>query len=226
MLTVSDDKFPYWDGTATTPAWAEFPGNKVILRLERRNTEIATLPGIDDAQPYNFSFDNNYTLISAGHESLETFVVRSTGQVKIGRRAILYRSGSGIVNHNDFMLCVDGKIVASEIVILCNNDNSLEGLVKDSRWQTGNEVWPDFVFSSSYNLMPLNELENKINNNKHLPGIPPASEIAKNGINLGEFQSKLLQKIEELTLYIINLNKENETLKKRIHKLEKKRGRR
>jgi hypothetical protein len=59
-----------------------------------------------------------------------------------------------------------------------------------------------------------------------LPGIPPASEIAKNGINLGEFQSKLLQKIEELTLYIINLNKENETLKKRIHKLEKKRGRR
>jgi len=218
----SDDKFPYWDGTATTPAWAEFPGNKVILRLERRNTEITTLPGIDDPQPYNFSYGNNYTLISAGHESLETFVVRSNGQVKIGRKAIFNRTGE--FNHSDFMLCVDGKIVASEIVILCNKNNETEGLVKDSRWQNENETWPDYVFSENYKLLPLEKLEERIKTEKHLPGLPSAKEVAGNGINLGEFQAKLLKKIEELTLYMIDLKKENISLKRRIKKLENKKN--
>jgi len=212
----SDDKFPYWDGTATTPAWAEFPGNKVILRLERRNTEITTLPGIDDPQPYNFIYGNNYTLISAGHESLETFVVRSNGQVKIGRRGI--KDFGALESHADFMLAVDGKIVASEIVILCNKTDNNQGLTKDERWQE----WPDYVFGGSYKLIPLNILEKNIKENKRLPGIPSAADVENNGINIGEFQSKLLLKIEELTLYIIEINKDNERLKERVKKLEKK----
>jgi hypothetical protein len=73
--------------------------------------------------------------------------------------------------------------------------------------------WPDYVFESDYKLMPLEQLEKSIQQNKHLPNIPSATEVEKNGVHLGEMNKKLLQKIEELTLYIIELNKEVEALK-------------
>jgi len=72
----------------------------------------------------------------------------------------------------------------------------------------------DFVFDSDYRLRPLEEVEQFIIENKHLPEISPASEMIQNGVNMGEFQIQLLQKIEELTLYIIDLKKEIEELKK------------
>lgn len=73
--------------------------------------------------------------------------------------------------------------------------------------------WPDYVFESSYQLPDLLETERFINQNRHLPGIPSSSEVDKEGLNLGEMNAKLLQKIEELTLYVIDLKKEIETLK-------------
>nr|WP_315222862.1 hypothetical protein [uncultured Flavobacterium sp.] len=70
--------------------------------------------------------------------------------------------------------------------------------------------WPDFVFESGYKLKSLADLELFIKENRHLPEIPKESEVGKNGLNIGEMQSKLLQKIEELTLYIIEQNKKSE----------------
>jgi len=66
-------------------------------------------------------------------------------------------------------------------------------------------AWPDYVFESSYKLLPLNELKSYIKENKHLPAIPSETEVEKDGIDLGANQAKLLKKIEELTLYIIQL---------------------
>ena len=75
--------------------------------------------------------------------------------------------------------------------------------------------WPDYVFSQDYELMSLEELENYITDNKHLPGIISAAEVAEHGdIDLGEINTKLLEKIEELTLYIIDLQKQINELKK------------
>lgn len=73
-----------------------------------------------------------------------------------------------------------------------------------------------FVFEEDYALMPLNDVEKYIKENKHLPGIPKATEIEANGVSLGESQSQLLLKIEELTLHVIAQNKEIQTLKKEI----------
>ena len=67
--------------------------------------------------------------------------------------------------------------------------------------------WPDFVFSSDYNLKSLENIEVFINENGHLPNIESAEEIEENGVNVGAMQSKLLQKIEELTLYVIEQDK-------------------
>lgn len=89
-----------------------------------------------------------------------------------------------------------------------------EILAKSVRVNTGSEYWPDYVFSSDYELMSLDDLENYIEDNKHLPGIISAEEVGSQGdVDLGEMNVKLLEKIEELTLYIINLQKQIDELK-------------
>lgn len=80
----------------------------------------------------------------------------------------------------------------------------------------------DFVFDESYNLMPLEELESFVNKNKHLPEIAPARDMQENGASVGELNSKLIQKVEELTLYLIQQNKEISNLNLKIIELQKK----
>lgn len=74
--------------------------------------------------------------------------------------------------------------------------------------------WSDFVFKKGYHLISLTELEKFISENGHLPEIPDENYVKENGVELGEMTSKLLQKIEELSLYVIELNKQVELLKK------------
>lgn len=79
----------------------------------------------------------------------------------------------------------------------------------------------DFVFDENYDLPDLNELENFVTLNKHLPNIPPEKEMVKEGIHLAEMNVKLLQKVEELTLYVIDMNKRVEELSKDNLQLKK-----
>jgi trimeric autotransporter adhesin len=72
--------------------------------------------------------------------------------------------------------------------------------------------WPDYVFNSDYNLLPLAEVEKFLSKNKHLPDVPSATEVTKNGIDLGDNQTILLKKIEELTLYMIEQDKKMKEL--------------
>jgi hypothetical protein len=80
--------------------------------------------------------------------------------------------------------------------------------------------WADYVFDKEYSLMPLSELKNFINVNKHLPEIPCAEDVVSNGVELNEMQVKLLKKIEELTLYTIEQDKRIEMLEKRISEIK------
>jgi len=98
-------------------------------------------------------------------------------------------------------LAVNGTITAKEVVV------SIEG-------------WSDYVLKDDYKLMPLDELERSIEKNGHLPDIPSAEEVKKKGVSVGEMQAKLLKKVEELTLYMIDLKKENEILKKQVASLQ------
>ena len=79
--------------------------------------------------------------------------------------------------------------------------------------------WADFVFEEKYSLQPLEELERFIKSNKHLPDVPTAAEVEKDGIDLGSNQTILLQKIEELTLYTIEQNKKNTHQQEQINQL-------
>jgi hypothetical protein len=83
--------------------------------------------------------------------------------------------------------------------------------------------WADHVFAPGYKLKSLPEVETFIKQNKHLPGIPPAETLVKDGgVDITDMLAKQMAKIEELTLYMIDIKKENEQMKKEIHTLKKK----
>lgn len=117
-----------------------------------------------------------------------------TGAVGIGMGTTAIPAGAKVA--------VAGKVVCKEIEV------TLTGL-------------PDFVFNKDYKLMSLYDVENFINSNNHLPGVPSQQEVVSKGLNLGDMNATLLQKVEELTLYMIQLQKENDALKTRISNLEK-----
>ena len=112
-------------------------------------------------------------------EEGDLYLSSESGQVGIGINLV----------PEGYKLGVHGKVIAEEIRVELESN------------------WPDYVFSDSYVLTPLEELEKVIQNQHHLPGIPSANSIEQNGQHLGAIQIKLLEKIEELTLHIIDLNK-------------------
>jgi hypothetical protein len=114
------------------------------------------------------------------------------------------RVGIGTTNPGTFKLAVEGKIGAREIRVTLDNP------------------WPDYVFTPQYQLRSLTSLEAFIKKNGHLPNIPSAKDVKENGIELGDMNSKLLEKIEELTLYMIELKKENDKIREELNSLKRK----
>lgn len=105
-----------------------------------------------------------------------------------------------------YKLAVSGGILTEKVRVATN----------------GTAFWADYVFEPTFKLKSLKEVENFIKENKHLPDVPSTSEVTKNGIDLAETQALLLQKIEELTLYVIQQQKEIDKLKKKVKHLPKK----
>ena len=97
-----------------------------------------------------------------------------------------------------YELSVDGQIACEEI------------LVQDSG------SWPDYVFADDYDLLPLKEVEAHINANKRLPGIPSAEVVAEEGISVGAMPKRMMEKIEELTLYTLQQEKRIAELESRL----------
>lgn len=81
-------------------------------------------------------------------------------------------------------------------------------------------AWPDYVFQASYRLRPLKEVGQFVRANGHLPEVPSAATVQAEGIELGSMNALLLKKVEELTLYLLAMQQENEALKERVRKLE------
>lgn len=87
---------------------------------------------------------------------------------------------------------------------------------------TGTTFWADFVFDKTYKLRSLSEVAEYIKLNKHLPDVPSTADVNKEGIDLAQTQAILLQKVEELTLYMIEQNNKIERLNKKVKYLSKK----
>lgn len=152
----------------------------------------------------NMAFDNNEIQGRNNGAAGTLFLQHKGGGVRIGDGDFssglrLGVAGDAIVTGNmriglaplpaGFSFGVDGKIICTEVLVR---------LVPS---------WPDYVFNKGYNLRSIYDLDHFIMTNKHLPGIPKAEEVAK-GLSIGEMQKLQMEKIEELTLYIIQLKKE------------------
>jgi len=109
--------------------------------------------------------------------------------------------GIGTTDTQNFKLAVAGN-------------TAIDGTLKAKEIKVQANVWADFVFAPNYKLRPLAEVETFIKENQHLPEIPSEAEVKEEGIAVGEMNAKLLQKIEELTLYVIEQNKRLESVEK------------
>lgn len=129
----------------------------------------------------------------------DVFKVMGTGYTQIGTKGANGSIWSGV------MLSVYGKVLA----------RSFHVSIDPSKWA-------DYVFDKNYSLTPLPEVEAYYKEHQHLPEIPSAQEMGEKGNDLAETDIMLLKKIEELTLYIVELNKQVETLNNKVKQLEKK----
>jgi hypothetical protein len=113
--------------------------------------------------------------------------------------------GTGInKTPSNYKLFVEGGILTEDLNVAIKNT----------------DAWSDKVFDKKYKLKPIEEVEEFINKNKHLPGVPSAETVVNEGINVAKMNAKLLEKIEELTLYVIELKKENKEIKQYICKIK------
>lgn len=171
-----------------------FPSTQILNNAHSLLINNQTINGVKF-----LSTDANVRIISAqlNDNGASLFTVFGDGRTKIGGE---FNTSS------NYMLTVNGKIGAREIKVSIQNP------------------WPDYVFKQNYVLAPLDKVENYIVKHEHLPGIPSAQELQKEelGLDLAQMQALQLEKIENIYLYLIEMKKEINALKKENALLQQK----
>ena len=156
---------------------------------------------------YNAFAPNALAIVGAGNSA-------TTRKVYIFAEAGTTFNGDAIVNTNAI---VNGNIGVGTSIIPAGYRMAVDGKIIAEELRIQNSVaWPDFVFEEDYPLMPLSDIEKYITRDKHLPDVPSAAEVSQNGIAVGEMESILLRKLEELTLHIIAQDKRIQELELKI----------
>ncbi|WP_445431880.1 hypothetical protein [Chryseobacterium indoltheticum] len=170
---------------------------------------------LDVRGDFKVTSDNNYFFYNGAGDLKLSYQTRGTGG-----RAIVHDTGNTLsLNYdNDF---TGGTRIGNTFLVKGDNA-SLQGKLEAKEIKVTLTPTADFVFAEDYDLPKLEDVEKHIKEKKHLPEIASAKQMEKEGVNVGEFQIKLLQKIEELTLYTIEQNKLIKDQQKRIESLENK----
>ncbi|MBX7108907.1 MAG: hypothetical protein K1X61_09690 [Chitinophagales bacterium] len=184
-------------GTTTPSALLHLKGSNELMRLDGTDGYIDF---------YNSS-------------AQKAFIQCSGNNLKIASNSGNIIFGNNVTGDQLFILS-DGRIGMGTSTPKTGYKLSVEGKVACRELKVETASWPDYVFESDYHLLPLHELERFITNNNHLPGIPSAEEVQADGLSVGEMQHKMMQKIEELTLYVIDLQKQNAALAEKVSAME------
>ena len=124
-------------------------------------------------------------------------------------------TGGSIWSENNSTASYDGEVAIGRNSVPPGYQLAVEGNIRTREVRVDQENWPDYVFDPSYSLPALAEIKKHIKEKGHLPNIPSAHEVEANGVELGEMNRRLLEKIEELTLHLIQIREEVDTLKQK-----------
>ncbi len=188
-----------------------------ILETTLSNVLTYQVTGLTAATAYNFTVT---ALDAAGNESAVSNIVAITTNASSGGGSSYWSLNNQNVYYTDGNVGIGTSIPDSKLTVK-GNIHSEEVKVDLS------VPAPDYVFDTDYKLTPMETLQRYIKKNNHLPNIPSAKELEAHGVELGTMNMKLLKKIEEMTLYILEQQNQldlqkskNKTLKKRLIKLE------
>ena len=163
------------------------------------------------------------SVYDAGANAWREFIYFNFGtrkyEMRVGVLDAEFKNGGNLLFNNTGNVGIGTTSPLTKLSV--NGAATFNGKIKCTEIEVLLAAWPDNVFKAGYNLLPLSEVEEFINSNKHLPDVPSEETVLANGANLGEMNATLLKKIEELTLYMIQLKKDNDALATRISKLEK-----
>jgi hypothetical protein len=177
--------------------------------LEATLLDVSTyqVTGLTAGTTYSFTAT---ALDAVANESTVSNTVPVTTNASSGGGGSVWSESNSVANYagdvaigtstvpNGYKMAVDGKLITEEVKVQLSGN------------------WPDYVFAKDYKLLSLEEVQKHIREQGHLPNIPSAKEIEANGVELGEMNKLLLEKIEELTLYILKQEKRIETLESTV----------
>lgn len=195
-LTISNGN------TITLPTTTVIPGSNVTITGNGMPATPYQVSSIDTSLYGNngvinqSTTTNNNRVVNMNDRNIwfNTATSPNHGKMYIGSSWV-YPNNTG-----NYKLFVEGGILTEKVKVALRSTNN----------------WADYVFADDYKLMPLKQVEEFINKNNHLPGVDSAEDLAKNGLDLSVMQAKQMEKIEELTLYIIEQNKTLENQSKAI----------
>ncbi len=170
-------------------------------------------------------FSNNYgIMLEAYAGAVYGFIPYQTGLKTFGGLGPNCVEDFGMVVHSDRVIAFTETDANKMSGWMDLNINRFvwDGTIYSSRVRVQTNVWADYVFKDNYKLKPLDEVKEYISENGHLPNIPSEKEIIEEGIDVSEMNVKMMEKIEELFLYTIELKEEIDVLKEKNAQLEEK----
>jgi hypothetical protein len=198
---------PYLLFRAHIPDWISNL-QKIVIRVKSRASVATKISEIEYLLEQPGQYESGLLTKFGNNTIWSDLVIKDTGNVqrafvKSTGLAYFQKLGIGTTNTNDTAkLFVEGQIRARQVKV-------------------DEDAWPDYVFAKDYKLPSLQNIQQFIKENNHLPGIPSAGEVQTKGLNLGQNQAALMQKVEELTLYLIRQDQQIKEQQKQINELKK-----